>query len=184
MENLEIKKLFSKANISYDSKRLLWIIICFGIILRFIQYLYNRSLWFDEAMLTFNIINRSFSELFQPLNYGQAAPFGFLIIEKLLIRTFGNSEYVLRLFPFLCGIISVFLFCRVAVYYIEKRAVPIALGLFAISGPLIYYSSEVKQYSSDVTIALLLYWVAIYIQSKKLTIPCIAIFGVIGAVSI
>jgi len=130
-------------------------IICFGIVLRLRQYLFNRSLWLDEALLTLNIISRSFLELLQPLDYRQGAPIGFLFLEKLAVQLFGNSEYVLRLFPFLCGIISLFLFYKVATHYINIKAVLIALGLFAISGWLVYYSSEVKQYSSDVAIVLL-----------------------------
>ncbi len=160
-------------------------IICFGIVLRLTQYLSNRSLWLDEAYLALNIINRSFSELLQPLDTFQAAPVGFLIVEKLFVQALGTSEYVLRLLPFLCGIISLFLFCRLATHYIATKAVPIALGLFAVSDSLIYYSSEVKQYSGDVVIGLLLLYVAaIYIQSERLTTSRIILFGAIGAIAI
>ncbi len=185
IRNLKLKELSRRANSFYDSKQLLWVIICFGIVLRLAQYLSNRALWLNEAYLALNIVNRSFSELLQPLDPFQAAPIGFLIVEKLLVQIFGNSEYVLRLFPFLCGIISLFLFCRLATHYIATKAVPIALGLFAVSDSLIYHSSEVKQYSSDVVIGLLLLYVAaIYIQSERLTTSRIALFGAIGAIAI
>jgi hypothetical protein len=169
--------------------KLVWVIIGFGILLRLAQYLYNRSLWLDEAHTTMDILSPSFSDLFNPfypnLNlpplYGQTAPFGFFILEKLSVQIFGDSEYALRLFPLLFGIISLFLFYFVAKHYIKPKAVPIALALFAISDSLIYYSSEVNQYSSDIVITLLLFLMAIYIQSKKLTIQRIALFGVIGA---
>jgi len=77
-----------------------------------------------------------------------------------------------------------FVFYKVATHYIGTKAVPIALGLFAISDSLIFYSSEVKQYSSDVAVALLLYAIATYVQSKRLTTSRIALFGVIGALAI
>jgi hypothetical protein len=32
------------------------------------------------------------------------------MVEKVLVHTFGTSEYTLRLFPLLCGILSLFLF--------------------------------------------------------------------------
>lgn len=162
-----------------------WAIICIGIILRLFKYLLNRSLWLDEASLALNIVNRSFSELLlKPLETSQVAPFGFLAIEKILILAFGNNEYALRLFPLLAGITSFFLFYYVSKRLIRSKAIPIALGLFSISGPLNYYSSEVKQYSSDVAIALLMYAIIFYNQSKKITFYRAILFGFIGATAI
>lgn len=179
------KRLSQRASLLYASKRLVWIIIGFGILLRFTQYLANRSLWLDEATVALDVVNLSFSEFLQPsLRYNCTTPLGFSILEKLAVQAFGRSEYVLRLFPLFSGMISLFLFYRVAKRSIKPKAVPIALGLFAISDPLIYYSSEVKAYSSDVAIALLLYSVTIYLQSKRLTTSRVALFGVLGAAAI
>jgi hypothetical protein len=158
--------------------------ICIGVILRLAQYIFNRSLWFDEAALALNIMTRSFSELLQPLDYNQGAPVGFLIVEKLAIRALGKSDYALRVFPFVCGVLSLFLFYRVAKRYIDARAVPVALGLFAISGQLIYYSSEVKQYSSDVCVALVLYAVVLHVQSRPSTALHMAFLGIVGGAAI
>ena len=49
----------------------------------------------------------------------------------------------------------------VARRYLTEAAVPIAVGLFALTDWLLYYSVEIKQYSSDValTLAALLSWV-------------------------
>ncbi len=177
-------QLLQRASILYTSNRLPWVIIGLGVVLRLAQYLFNRSLWLDESLLTLNVIDRSFSELLQPLDYYQGAPVGFLILERLAVQAFGNSEYALRLCPLLFGIISLFLFYGLAKRCIKPEAVPIALVLFAISDPLIYYSSEAKQYSSDVAIALLLFLVTIYILAQKMTAPRIALFGVLGATAI
>lgn len=168
----------------YQSTSLLLIIICWGSLLRLTQYLFNRSLWLDESMLALNIVNREFSQLLSPLDYNQGAPLGFLMLERLAVQVFGTSEYALRLFPLISGIISLFLFYHMAKRTVTSKAVPIALGLFAISGPLIYYSSEVKQYSSDVAIAISLYSAAIYFESCKLTPWRVAVFGFLGAASI
>ncbi len=57
--------------------------------------------------------------------------------------------------------------------------------LFAVSGHLIYYSSEVKQYSTDVMIALLLFWITVYIQSKELlTRRVVLLLGLSGGIAI
>src|SRR5512139_456910 len=87
-----------------------------GILLRLRQYLTGRSLWMDEAMLALNIVNRSFGELLKPLDYDQGAPLGFLMVEKLFNLLLGRSEYALRLFPLLVGILSIWLF-----YLLLKR---------------------------------------------------------------
>ena len=177
-------KLPQKLTVLYASNKLPWVIIGIGIVLRLIPYLSNRSLWLDESCLSLNIINRSFPELLQPLSYNQGAPIGFLLLEKIAVNLFKNTEYALRLFPLLFGIVSLFLFYYVAKQFIRPKAVPIALSLFAISGPLIYYSSEVKQYSADVAIALLLYFVTNNILSKKMTASRVAFFGLVGAAAI
>ena len=134
--------------------RLVWGLIGLGIFLRLAQYAANRSLWYDEALLASNIVNRSLAGLFKPLDYFQGAPLGFLVLEKLAVQALGSSEYALRLVPLIAGILSLFLFRWVARQTLRPESVPIAVGLFALLGPLIYYSSEVKQYSGDVAIAL------------------------------
>jgi predicted membrane-bound mannosyltransferase len=136
--------------------RVSWTAAVLGCLLRIVQYRLDRSLWMDEAYVSLNILHRSFAGLCRALDYHQGAPIGFLLLEKSAVRLWGGGEYVLRLFPLLAGIASVLLFYRLASKALPARAVPVAVGLFAISPSLIYYSSEVKQYSSDVAIALLL----------------------------
>src|ERR1700730_12530170 len=161
-----------------------WLIIFFGVLLRLTQYLSNRSLWLDEANLALNIVSRSFLQLPKPLDNNQGAPIGFLMLERSAVQLFGPGEYALRLFPFLCGLISLLLFHRLARQSVTPKAVPIALGLFATSAPLIYYSSEVKQYSGDVAIALVLWSAAMYYASCRLTLGRVVLFGILGAVSV
>jgi hypothetical protein len=136
-----------------------WGIVFVGIILRLRQYLVDRSFWADEASLAVNIADRSYAELLQLLDYQQAAPIGFLFIEKTLITIFGNHDYVLRLFPLFAGILSTYLIYRIARTHLGTAGL-FALLLFAISWGLVYYSSELKQYSSDVMVALLLIFLA------------------------
>ena len=69
------------------------------------------------------------------------------------------------------GIISLFLLYDLAKQCISPKAIAIALAFFACLEPLVYYSSEVKQYSSDVAIALLVYCVIFrYINIPTLTL--------------
>ncbi len=149
--------------------KLSWIIIVFGIVIRLIQYISNRSLWADEAVLALNIVNRSYSELTQPLDYDQVAPIGFLWIEKFLVNLLGNNEYVLRLFPLIAGMVSLFIFAIIARRYLENLGRVIAILLFSTLSSIVYYSTEVKQYSTDILISLLLCYLLAPYGRKKLT---------------
>ncbi len=137
-----------------------WGLITLGLALRLRQYLANRSLWIDEAMLALNILNRNVAGLLGKLDYEQGAPLGFLLLEKLAATLFGGGERALRLLPLLAGCAALILFHFLARELLEEPGALSALALFAVSPALIYYSSEVKQYSSDVLIALVLLYLA------------------------
>jgi hypothetical protein len=165
-------------------QRVIWTTLAVGVALRLWQYLLNRSLWLDEAYLTLNLTHRSFAGLMKPLDFDQGAPVGFLWLEKSVLRAFGNSEYALRLLPLLAGVASLFLFYKLAKSILPATAVAVALGLFALSPSLIYYSSEVKQYSLDVAITILLYWFALRGSRERWSDFRIGLFGLLGAVAI
>jgi Dolichyl-phosphate-mannose-protein mannosyltransferase len=158
--------------------------LAFGVLVRVVQYLANRSLWADEAVLALNTIDRSYGELFQPLDYNQAAPIGFLLVEKFIIQIFGNSEYALRLFPFLCAIASLFCFYQLAKHLLQRQAVPIALALFVSLEYLVYYASEVKQYSTDVAISVGLCWVMLPLLQQKFGTRHWVLYTLTGAIAI
>ena len=167
----------------FHTKKTYWAIIGVGVVLRIIQYFYNRSLTEGEAALALNIIQRSYGELLKPLAYVQAAPLGFLILEKAMTNLFGSHEYALRLFPLIAGIVSLFLFFEIAKKTINDKALPIALILFAVGDHLIYFASEVKQYSSDVAFALLILLLAVNILEHKYRYKDIFLFGCASAIS-
>lgn len=158
------------------------VLVAIGAALRVWQYLANSSLWLDEAALARNIIDRRAIELFGPLDYAQIAPIGFLLIEKGVVSLFGTSEYALRAFPLLCGLLALFLFRSVAKRTLSGWAEAYAVGLFALGMPLIYIASQVKQYSSDVAAAILILLAAIEIRARGLTPRRAWWLGVTGAV--
>lgn len=133
-----------------------FLLIALGAAARVALYARNRSVWVDEASLVLNIIHRSFLELCKPLEYTQGAPLGFLMLERLCVTLLGTSEYALRLVPLLASLISLPLFYGIARRILSPIPAAVALALFCFSPTLIYYASEVKQYSVDVAVALLL----------------------------
>ncbi|KKD35288.1 glycosyltransferase family 39 protein [Limnoraphis robusta] len=158
--------------------------VIFGILVRLVQYLNNRSLWFDEVNLALNIVNLSYLQLLSPLDYNQAAPPGFLWIEKLSIQVLGNNEYALRLFPFLAGIVSLIALFLFAERYASQWAALLAIALFSSLPYIVYYGTELKQYSSDIMIALLLSLLLVPFRYKILNKRLVLVFSLVGVIAI
>ncbi|MDR0507386.1 MAG: glycosyltransferase family 39 protein [Dysgonamonadaceae bacterium] len=145
-----------------NEKNILRLLIIYGVAISLVQFLANRSLWIDEAMVSLNIIHRSPAELLKPLNYAQSAPPLFLIVEKLFSTLIPNSEYGLRLFPMLCFWMTLFLFVRIARKQRNIYAVCIiALTLFVTSRSFLRYSNEVKQYMTDALVFMSILWIIV-----------------------
>lgn len=139
-----------------------------GVCLAFIQYFLNRSLWLDEASLAINFIERDFSLLLAPLSINQVAPIGFLMIEKLLVTVLGNNEMALRLFPLCCYLLSIpFVFGFAIKLFPTKNVAFLSTAIFSITNSILRYSSEVKQYSTDVLVAAALIYVALTFTFKN-----------------
>lgn len=158
-ENIKGRERLSQ-NTIYWSAYIFTILV--GIALRLRQYLAVRSLWLDEAFLANNILSRSYSALLQKLDNNQLAPLGFLLSEKAISKIFGGSEIILRTLPFIAGISSVLLLAIMARKILSKPGQILAILLFSISAPLIYYSNELKQYIFDVLCFLLV--VNVYLE--------------------
>ena len=171
----------------FRSKRLAYlspILLILGVVVRLRLYFSNRSLWFDEASLAINIVDRSYSELLKPLDYNQAAPPLFLWIEKFSVQLLGNNEYALRLFPLVSGIIALGLFYKLAVRFTSGLTTAIAIALFAFLKYTVYYSAEAKPYASDLMVALILFLLLRAYSLPTLPRNNIIFLSLIGAVSV
>ncbi|MBI4524571.1 MAG: glycosyltransferase family 39 protein [Deltaproteobacteria bacterium] len=139
--------------------------VVIGVALRVFQYAASTSLWLDEIAVAQNVLDRSLWDLLTvPLSYDQTAPKGFLLAEKLAVTAFGPSDHALRLFPLLCALTGLVAFWRVAMRLLDERAAAVAVGLFAAAPPLVTYGAQVKQYSTDVAVTVLLLWLALALQ--------------------
>ncbi len=139
----------------------------------------EKSLWLDEAALALNVLDKSFLELFQPLQYAQSAPPLFLCLTKVLVSIFGPGERVLRFIPFFCSLASIvafwFLVDEVFVkkddFCPEKRPLTPFFGtaIFAFSFPFLYNSLEFKPYSLDVLFTILTFLIWLKVLRHKVS---------------
>jgi len=134
----------------HPAEAIFWV----GVLLRIGAYLWNRSYWMDEGTLLGNLKGRALLDFSGPLSGDQLAPFGFLIIERVIVSLLGDSGYATRFVPLVGGIVALWLFKSLAFRWLPSAAAMVALALFAFSDDLVYYSSELKPYSCDLALGL------------------------------
>lgn len=158
-----MKSRFSTALTSLlrSPHRVALVVICSGIAARLYLFFLNRSFWTDEAKLALNVVQRSFAGLLDPLDLDQAAPVGFLFGSKAMITLFGNSDVILRILPLVAGCAALYLMYRLAFLLLSPRPALLAVLLFTFGKFVLYFSTDFKQYSADVAVALLLTLMAV-----------------------
>lgn len=122
---------------------------------------HRGSLFLDEASLALNVLARGFAGLTRPLDWGQAAPIGYLWIVRALSVLFGASEIVLRALPFVAGVLTLPL-----TWLVGRRVGGAWTGAFAtvaLSCSLVgvFYGADAKPYASDAFVATALVWLTL-----------------------
>jgi 4-amino-4-deoxy-L-arabinose transferase-like glycosyltransferase len=176
--------LLSSTTVSRITRAACYVGVLTGIVLRLLQFLANRSLSQDEAMLALNIMHRSFSGLLHQLDFLQGAPQGFLILQKLAVTLLGSSEYSLRIVPFICGSLALVLILPLARETVRPIAVPLAVVFFAFSDPLINWTVYDKQYAVDVLMAVAVLWVGLRLVNRPQRAFEAVLFSVLGVAAI
>ena len=182
-------RLRSLGQIPITSATWTWILVATGVFLRLLEYGDRRSLYMDERALLKNLVGLGTFDFTSTLTENQLAPPGFLVVERLMVRLPIPIVPAARLVPFLSAIVSIFLMRAVARRFLATRAVPIAVGLFALNDWLLYYSAEIKQYSTEVALALAAWLLAAGSAEKPIREPAsmsrrevllLLSFGVVG----
>jgi hypothetical protein len=154
-----------------------------GAIFRLLQYLGNRSLWLDEALLAPWILDASLGDIVDPSRISPVA-FGFMGAIKALTLLLGESELVLRLVPLVAGLAALLVFHRAAARLLSPTGATVAVGLFALSPFLIYYASELKAYSVDVATTALFLAVAAGMMTSPVAIKGAVLWGATAVLAV
>lgn len=162
------KIFFISRDFSFAWRLMAVISIGIGIVFRTWQYLSNPSIWVDEAALARNIWDWQPWQLLGPLDYGQLAPRGFMVGTKLIAMVFGYSEYALRIIPYFASLASLVLFFILARLILRSVGALVAMLMFSLAFPLIFFSANLKPYASDVALALTVLLSTLWIRSHVL----------------
>jgi hypothetical protein len=143
-------------------------IMALGVYVRIRDYFADRSFWLDEAMLSVNIAARDFAGLLQPLDLEQAAPPGFLFLQKLGVILLGTGERGLRLMPCIASLLALPFFYGAARRIFGLRGGIFGLFLLAVSPYALRYAVEAKQYGFDLLcVIVVLHAGAVYVTSER-----------------
>jgi len=145
------------------------ILIYFGIIWYIfeclVNYFHQRPLWNDEYVVFLSIESFNTQQMFgQRLLAIQVFPRLYLFLIQKFSGLFHYSLLSLRFFSFLCMMSGFFIWLKLAKYEFKSKLEYLTFVLsWTASAMLIYYSSELKQYSMDVMVGGL-YLLFIYNQ--------------------
>ncbi len=136
------------------------------------QFVSCPAFWEDEIAVLLNTRHQSMAQLpFVHLTaYSKespvAAPPVFLWATKWMGDRFNYAEWSVRVLPFACSLAAMLLFAHLAWRMLTPIGAAWAVALFAFSDPLIFQAADVKPYSGDVLISVLVIWIAFAFKPK------------------
>jgi len=156
-------------------------VVLLGVVLRVIRYVSCSSIWHDEASVALNLMSRSFGDLMRPLDFAQGAPVGWLWLSKAACEVFGYNEWALRMPAFLTGLATPIVFYFVARRLLKGTGLIVAMLLVSLLEPLVHYSNELKPYSFDVLLALVILWFLAPGQERRGVLRSLPVLALVGS---
>jgi hypothetical protein len=114
-------------------------------------------------MIAINLRERSIRDLAGPLSLGQAAPYGWLAVQRGVMVVFGDGERALRLVPMSFGIATLATALWVGRRWMTTVGAATFVFLCAIGQWLPFHALELKHYSADACFGLLLPALAVWV---------------------
>lgn len=137
-------------------ERLPVLIAAVGAIVLVVQWADGRMLWLDEEMIAINIRDRTLGQLTGALSLGQAAPYGWLAVQRLIFVVAGGGERALRFLPMLFGVGTLATAVWIGRRWMGAAGAASLAFLCATGQWLAFHALELKHYSADACFALLL----------------------------
>ena len=146
------------------------LILSIGVYFRTKLYFFNNVFSDDECRLILSLIDKNLIQSMLFLGNAQSAPPLFILVSKLILYIAGWQEIFAKFVPYIAGIGSLFVFYKTCNCYLKSKFSKVcALSLFAISQPLILFSSIFKQYSTDIFVSILCLYFMTKVKIKDLS---------------
>ena len=127
-----------------------------GLALRLWHYVADRTIWYDEAVLLANVLNRDWLQLVGPLDHAVAAPPLYLFLLKLVAVTCGDVQLCWRFTSLVAGIAGLLLAVPLCRRTLPPACVAPCVWLVALSDNHIWHAVTVKPYAADALFTTLL----------------------------
>ncbi len=121
-----------------------------------------RPMWVDEEMLALNVRDRGFGQLAGPLWLDQSAPLGWLVLERLIMVTFGTREIAVRALTILFGFATLTMAWWIGRRWMTPFGAAVLVALCGTGEWLVFFTLELKHYSADAAGALLVPALAVW----------------------
>lgn len=130
-------------------------LVLFGIVIRMVEYAVVRPVSIDEAAMARTILAHGWTSVLGPLDFGQVAPAGFLILQTLALSV-STHELALRLFPLAASVAGLPMAFDVARRVCSSSVAACFVFALSIASPLVAYAATGKPYAFDVTVSTLI----------------------------
>lgn len=156
-----------------SSRKILFLLLALGIVLRVRQYAACPSYWYDEAYLLLNVFHKSFRGLLGPLREDQAAPPLFLWLLRGLYQLAGGSEWWMRLPALAASVAGLLAMVPLARRIAGRRSGGWVIAFCVFGHHAIAHAGEVKPYAWDFLMTELILLAAIVMgpASRRSTAP-------------
>ncbi|MCI0464909.1 MAG: glycosyltransferase family 39 protein [Gemmataceae bacterium] len=152
-----------------NSPAVLVALLVLGIAARCRQYFAAPSFWYDEAYLLVNIYEHSFAELLGPLRCEVITPPFFLWLLRGLYLLLGGGELAMRLVPFVAGLAGLFVLIPLARRLVGSPGWLWVVGLGAVSHHALTLSYDVRAYTCDFLVSVLVLLAAAVVLDRDST---------------
>ena len=159
-----------------------------GTALKVYQWYFSRPLWLDEQMVLLNVRDRAVTDLIGPLWMDQAAPLGWLVLQRGVVTMIGTSDRDVRALPVLFGIAHA-LGCVVDGPTLDEtlRRRHLRRAVRHQSMDDVLRNLEAKPYSADAFCALTLLafgiWACEATKERPVSLPRIFLWWVIASIA-
>ncbi len=147
------RRLASPVGLAYLALALIWVV---AVVFR-LSDLAARDLWTDEAWVALAALK---STPGAALAAGHSTPPFYILTVWAAARLLGSQEWALRSLSFAFGLGTLLIFWLLVRRLTTRPVALLALALVAFSPVMVYYSKELKQYSGDACLAVLVVYLA------------------------